>query len=1047
VAADGTGGFVAVWESTASDGSDSSSRSVHGLRFDASGDPIGAQFQINTYTTGFQDEPSVAVVADGNFVVVWGSDGSSGSDSSSRSIQGQRYDVSGNPIGSEFQVNTYTTSVQNLPVIWAAADGSFVVAWQGLGSADTDTDSWSVHAQRYDASVNPVGTEFQVNTYTTGDQRLASVTIDSQRNFVVVWQSEGSSGNDDSLISIQGQRYDADGIPIGGEFQINSYTTSYQIYPQVASASDGDFAVVWRSTGSSGSDSDSTSIQAQRFAVPKTGSEFGGAAASDEFQVNTYTTGDQPHPGVAVSTAGDFVVVWHSDGSSGTDSSGRSVHAQRYAADGSPAGVEFQVNTYTTGDQHRPGVAMDADGDFMVVWHSFGSAGTDTLGESVQAQRYDASGNTVGDEFQVNTYTTNNQNSPSVAINADGDSVVVWNSNGSSETDSSSNSVHGQRYDASGNAVGDQFQVNTYTTGGQGRAMVALDGDGDFVVIWDGEGSAETDSSGQSVHGQRYASNGDPVGGEFQVNTYTTSVQYRAPVALDAAGNFVVVWSSDGSSGTDSSSYSIQGQRYDASGNAVGAEFQINTYTTNHQSKTSVAVEADGDFVVVWQSDGSSGTDSSSRSIHARRYSFANAQWRFEEEVGSTPIDNSGNGNTGTLTGATYTTDAPVLPGAVTNNYALLFDAKGDYVTVAADSATNLNLFSSGISVEASIKPAALPIPLDGAGDRIKRIVWADDGAFSLGLESDGLGNTDLVAAVNEVGGTSGPCTASASAAFTGGTTSFSQVVMTYASEVLTLYVDGLGIATGAAPGGCGSAVGPVESRDIIRIGSDETAVGAPTSDRDFRGVIDEVRIMGSPLNSSQFLFPIGVFDSDGDGLLNSVETDTGTFVDENDTGTDPFDADTDDDGIEDGAEITQGTDPLDPDTDGDNVCDGSGAGGGACSAGPDLCPHAPTGVETDSGGIGTATPDGIGDSCQCGDVTDNGIADATDLQVVREFILGNPLSDTFEPARCNLVGPSAGDGSGDDCDVGDAFLLDRLLQGASVDIRLDNACDAYIGL
>jgi hypothetical protein len=272
-------------------------------------------------------------------------------------------------------------------------------------------------------------------------------------------------------------------------------------------------------------------------------------------------------------------------------------------------------------------------------------------------------------------------------------------------------------------------------------------------------------------------------------------------------------------------------------------------------------------------------------------------------------------------------------------------------------------------------------------------------------------------------------------------------VALSYADEALYLYMDGVELASGAAPGGCGSSVGPVEARDILRIGSDETAEGAPSSDRDFRGVIDEVRITGAPIAASQLLFPTHLLDSDGDGLLNSVETDTGSFVDENDTGTDPFDADTDDDGLEDGAEVALGTDLFDPDTDNDSICDGAGTGGGACSAGPDLCPYAPTGVETDSGGINTGTPDGIGDGCQCGDVTDNGIINAMDLQVIRESILSSPLSDTFEAARCNLVGPSAENGSGSDCDVGDAFILDRLLQGAAVDIRFDNACDAYNGL
>ena len=41
--------------------------------------------------------------------------------------------------------------------------------------------------------------------------------------------------------------------------------------------------------------------------------------------------------------------------------------------------------------------------------------------------------------------------------------------------------------------------------------------------------------------------------------------------------------------------------------------------------------------------------------------------------------------------------------------------------------------------------------------------------------------------------------------------------------------------------------------------------------------------------------------DDDGDGLLDSVETDTGLYIDGQDTGTDPLDPDTDDDGICDG--------------------------------------------------------------------------------------------------------------------------------------------------
>ncbi|MGB5575677.1 MAG: hypothetical protein WBO69_20085 [Thermoanaerobaculia bacterium] len=112
----------------------------------------------------------------------------------------------------------------------------------------------------------------------------------------------------------------------------------------------------------------------------------------------------------------------------------------------------------------------------------------------------------------------------------------------------------------------------------------------------------------------------DPIGEEFQVNSYTTSWQVYPAVAVEPQGDFVVVWMSDGSYGTDTSGYSIQAQRYGANGAPVGGEFQVNAYTTNFQGTPAVAVEPQGDFVVVWESDGSYGTDTSSSSIQGQLY-------------------------------------------------------------------------------------------------------------------------------------------------------------------------------------------------------------------------------------------------------------------------------------------------------------------------------------------------------------------------------------------------------------------------------------------
>ena len=57
-------------------------------------------------------------------------------------------------------------------------------------------------------------------------------------------------------------------------------------------------------------------------------------------------------------------------------------------------------------------------------------------------------------------------------------------------------------------------------------------------------------------------------------------------VAMDDAGNFVVVWQSNIQ---DGSVLGIFCQRYNASGVAQGAEFQINTYTASNQGIPSVS--------------------------------------------------------------------------------------------------------------------------------------------------------------------------------------------------------------------------------------------------------------------------------------------------------------------------------------------------------------------------------------------------------------------------------------------------------------------------
>jgi hypothetical protein len=83
------------------------------------------------------------------------------------------------------------------------------------------------------------------------------------------------------------------------------------------------------------------------------------------------------------------------------------------------AGGEFQVNSHTSNARSAPSAAMDDDGGFVVVWESI----QDGYGNGLFARRFGSGGNPLGIEFQVNSYTSGEEAGASVAVDADGDSA------------------------------------------------------------------------------------------------------------------------------------------------------------------------------------------------------------------------------------------------------------------------------------------------------------------------------------------------------------------------------------------------------------------------------------------------------------------------------------------------------------------------------------------------------------------------------------------------------------------------------------------------
>jgi hypothetical protein len=368
-------------------------------------------------------------------------------------------------------------------------------------------------------------------------------------------------------------------LPVGPEFQVNSHTTGGQVYGVPAVAPDGTFVIVWNS----GYDDDrGGGIFGQRY-------DQAGAPFGSEFGVNTYTGVGAYRPDVVFDAQAKFTVVWR-------DPAG--IWRRRYDSSGMPLDAEqFRVNTYPTGTHNDAKIAIDAAGRVVVVWLNLGQDGS---GWGVFGQSYDADGLPLGAEFAVNTYTTGTQHHASVASDALGNFMVVWESEFQ---------VGAQRFDYSGVRQGMEFRVNSIQLGGNLDPSVVAEPDGGFFVVWQSQYGG-----GFEISGRRFDGAGAPLAPQFRVNSYTTGHQWRPAISVDPQGTFAVVW---GSSDQDGSSIGVFGQRYDASGNPIGGEFRVNTYTTSHQEFPFVASASGGEFVVSWTSFQQDGDD---HGVFAQRF-------------------------------------------------------------------------------------------------------------------------------------------------------------------------------------------------------------------------------------------------------------------------------------------------------------------------------------------------------------------------------------------------------------------------------------------
>jgi hypothetical protein len=330
-----------------------------------------------------------------------------------------------------------------------------------------------VWAQRYTRTGVRLGTEFLASANVAYDDRsefLPAISPGTNGEFVVAWNAYYADRYRNTRIGAQ--RLDGSGALLGDEVRV-SEPTDFQFNPAVGIDGTGAFVVAWQNG----------------FVGQFRGFEPTGQAATEELPVSIAQPGSAYYPAVLGLPGGGFIIAWAAEprGSGG----GIGIYARRLSSSGLPVGDEFQLNVYTASHHWRPALAPQPDGGFVAVWRSDGQDGSDY---GVFGRRFGIDGTPRGVEFQANEYTTDKQEHPQVAADADGSFLVVWESTdttsgGPNGQDGDGRGIFGRAFDSSGAPLGSEFQVNTRTEGNQGRGhlrelAVANYTDGEFIVTW-----------------------------------------------------------------------------------------------------------------------------------------------------------------------------------------------------------------------------------------------------------------------------------------------------------------------------------------------------------------------------------------------------------------------------------------------------------------------------------------------------------------------------------------------------------------------------------
>ncbi len=343
------------------------------------------EVRANTYTFSAQEDPSIAIDAEGRILATWSS---RRQEVGNYGVFAQLLDPLGRPLGTELHVNQTLPGAQQDSYATFGPDGSAWVVWSSMYRRTPQNGIFLRRLADTDEGFAPVGDEIWVGGEPQEIYDDPAIAVNERGEMLVAYVK-----NEFGHITVVGRRLAPDGMPVGDPFRLGELEQGRETVPDVAALPGGDFVAVWQAA-----DEKSVPLGLVGRRVCSDG------GLGETFAVHDLEGLQHLEPSVDVDGSGRVLVAWMANAPDAYDYHAR---ARRFGPDLEPLGASFSVGEDAEGHQNGAIALCADDGRFLVAYNLHTGTYTKENGKAgrqcdIWAQAFDSSGALLGDALRVN---------------------------------------------------------------------------------------------------------------------------------------------------------------------------------------------------------------------------------------------------------------------------------------------------------------------------------------------------------------------------------------------------------------------------------------------------------------------------------------------------------------------------------------------------------------------------------------------------------------------------------------------------------------------